>query len=143
MKDELLQTRKNVRKIGMELRASAHRNRLLELRNAKLHGSLKSLERLRSEGRLSNASSNRFSVSRASSASSSQSSNVLSSDKYGGAALDAAQDMVLYLRNEIAVLKEELEKVRVENMGLKEKYLKKQTKILWTSLHNDAIDSPL
>ena len=128
MKDELLQARKNVRKIGMELRASAHRNRLLELRNAKLHGSLKSLERLRSEGRLSNASSNRFSASRASSASSSQSSRVLSNDKYGGAALDAAQDMVLYLRNEIAVLKEELEKVRVENMGLKEKIFKKTDK---------------
>ena len=53
-----------------------------------------------------------------------------SSDKYGGAALDAAQDMVLYLRNEIAVLKEELEKVRVENMGLKEKYLKTDKNIM-------------
>ena len=57
---------------------------------------------------------------------------VLSHDKYGGAALDAAQDMVLYLRNEIAVLKEEVVKARVENMGLKERYLKKQTKMLWT-----------
>ena len=38
--------------------------------------------------------------------------------------------MVLYLRNEIAVLKEELEKVRVENMGLKKKMFKKQTNVM-------------
>ena len=128
MKDELLQTRKDVRKIGMELRASAHRNRLLELRNAKLNGTLKSLERLRDEGRLAGTSSS-FNLgvnggnSRSSSASSSRGDAI-----NRGAALDAAQDMVLYLRNEIALLKDELEKVRVKNMGLKEKVFKKSDK---------------
>ena len=110
--DELLQTRKDVRKIGMELRASAHRNRLLELRNAKLNGTLKSLERLRDEGRLAGTSSSpnrgvNGGNSRSSSASSSRGDAI-----NRGAALDAAQDMVLYLRNEIALLKDELEKVK-------------------------------
>jgi GAF domain-containing protein len=116
LQGELLQARKDVRKLAMQLRASSHRVRKLELKNSRLKGTVRMQSRSSDLPSEHNKSQSLIPP------------NVLSKSdaEHSKTVLDAAQDMVLYLRNEVSELKDDIEALHVDNLMLKKELTEKE-----------------